>query len=104
MIKTLRCFARGYDGKFEAICIDLDISVTARTIQEAQAYLNEAVEMYIEAAAAEAPETAKRLLSRQSPWHVRLSWIWGFAIHMMFATAQGGKSSLHAGYEIPCPA
>ncbi|WP_312784654.1 hypothetical protein [Brevundimonas sp.] len=104
MFKTLRCFARGYDGKYEAICIDLDISVVAGSLQEAQRCLNEAVEMYVHAAIEERPEVAKKLLSRRAPWHVRMGWIWSFALHMMISRPAGHDRTMHAGYEMACPA
>lgn len=104
MFKTLRCFARGHDGKYEAICIDLDISVVAGSLQDVQRCLNEAVEMYVHAAIEERPEVARKLLARRAPWHVRMGWIWSFALHMMISRPSGHERTMHAGYEMPCPA
>tara|TARA_R110000787_G_scaffold204722_2_gene315216 strand:+ start:1005 stop:1373 length:369 start_codon:yes stop_codon:yes gene_type:complete len=104
MQKTLRCFARGYDDRFEAICIDLDISVEARTLDEARRCLEAAIRSYVEAAVKEAPDVAVALLSRRSPMHVRAQWILSFAFHMLFASPSRNEKSMHAGYDLPCPA
>lgn len=104
MQKTLRCFARGYDGRFEAICIDLDISVEARSLDEARRCLEEAIRTYVHAAVEESPKDAARLLSRKSPWHVRMNWIWSFALHMLLAQPSQADRTMHAGYDLPCPA
>lgn len=104
MSTTLRCFARGYDGKFEAICIDLDISIVAGSLDEAQRCLGEAINMYVAAAVLEEPQVARRLLTRRAPWHVRVSWILSFALHMLVSAPAGRERTMHAGYEMPCPA
>lgn len=104
MVTTLRCFARGHDGRFEAICIDLDISIVAGSLDEAQRCLSEAVEMYVEAALQEEPAVARKLLSRRAPWSVRMSWILSFAIHMMVRKPSSRERTMHAGFEMPCPA
>jgi hypothetical protein len=104
MFRTLRCFARGYDDRFEAICIDLDISVEARTLDEARRCLEEAIRTYVQAAAQEQPAVARKLLSRRSPWHVRAGWILSFALHMMLSGHSRHERTMHAGYDLPCPA
>ena len=104
MQKTLRCFARGSDGHFEAICIDLDIAIEARSLEEAKRTLNRSVQEYVKAAIQEEPAVARQLLTRRSPWHVRMSWICRFGIHMIFGRHDQEDRSLQAGYDLPCPA
>lgn len=104
MSRSLRCFARGRDGHFEAICIDLDISIVAGSINEAQATLNAAIIAYVEDALKEEPHIARQLLSRSSPFHVRASWIVSYAWHMMFAPRRSEEGNLQASYDLACPA
>ncbi|MDP3368662.1 MAG: hypothetical protein Q8M32_02300 [Brevundimonas sp.] len=104
MFKTLRCFARGHDDRYEAICIDLDISVEASSLDGARRCLEEAIRTYVHAAAQEDEATARRLLSRRSPMHVRAGWILSFAFHMLLASPSRHERTMHAGYDLPCPA
>lgn len=71
MHKSLKCFAHGGWGSWEAICVDLDIAVQGRSLEEVKGTLREAIAGYVHDAAQEAPEVRDRLLKRRVPWHVK---------------------------------
>lgn len=69
----VRCFIHGRDTQWEAICTDLDIAVHASSENEARELLRQAIRTYVEDASKESNETFVRLMSRKSPFSVRLS-------------------------------
>ena len=102
LTRNLQCFAHGSDGKWEAICLDLDIAVTGRSFGEVQEILLQAVHSYIEDAAVLDPVSRKALLGRRAPWLNRLGY------HLRYAFAFVGGSGIaakaRAGFGISCPA
>ena len=81
-MRTIRCFARGHDGAWEAFSADFDIAVQGASFDEARRELELAIADYFEAARAEDSVTCARLLNRRAPWHVRVFWyvtsvVWG---------------------------
>jgi hypothetical protein len=69
----VRCFIHGRDTQWEAICTDLDIAVHASSENEVRTLLSQAIDSYVEDAAKESAATRARLMSRRSPFHVRLA-------------------------------
>lgn len=78
--RHLRCYARGHGGQWEAICLDLDIAISGRSLHEVRTLLNEAVRTYFEDVSKEAPDQRRRLLNRRAPLLTRLSIQAEFAI------------------------
>ena len=72
MSRTLRCYAEGREGRWEAICLDLDIAVQGRTFEEVFQSLSAAVELYFESVDSLPEVERKNLLVRPSPLSVRL--------------------------------
>jgi hypothetical protein len=100
--RKLLCFAEGHGSSYEAICVDLDIAVEGRSLQEAVELLNRAIETYVEDAQKEDEATAHRLLSRRAPWHVRLGYKLRFATHLL--TRRRTNGSEEASFDVACPA
>ena len=68
----LQCYARGSGDRWEAICVDLDISVQGRSPADAKSSLATAIEMYLQRVAELPADERRAFLARRSPWHVRL--------------------------------
>ena len=95
-------YAHGTPGAWEAICVDLDISVQGASFDEVRALLDESVASYVEDAMKEDPKDARRLLNRRAPFWVQLRFAAVFLAHI---GSRGGKQrELRAGFDIPCPA
>ena len=101
MRRILHCDAFGFEGEWEAVCIDLDLAVQGQSFEEVSRLLYEAIVFHLERVM-ELPETdKKRLLNRRVPWHIRL----GYAIEafLFFMRSRDGGPFEHR-YTIPCPA
>ena len=73
-VETLRviCYARGRGESWEAICVDFDIAVSGRSLVEVKASLRECIALYLEEVAESGAEDRRYLLTRRSPWFVRM--------------------------------
>jgi len=71
---TLRCYAWGREGDWEAICVDLDIAVQGESFDDVYRSLNVAVRDYIATTTEFSPEVRERLLGRRTPSWLRF-WI-----------------------------
>lgn len=100
--RPLQCFANGRDGRWEAICVDLDIAVEGRSLDDVRARLEQAIGTYVQDAAREDAATAHRLLSRRAPSWVRLRLAAAYAWHA--ARRRRPAGDLRAGFDLPCPA
>ena len=69
---ALRCYAYDNGGRWEAICVDLDVATFGASLSEVKASLATCVEMYLEGVAETPPQEQRRLLARRAPWHVRV--------------------------------
>jgi len=102
MAKTLACYARGGSEGWEAICVDLDIAVQGETFDEVYHLLRAEIADYLACAAQEAPDQARRLMTRSAPWYVRLrlklAFLWIWFIH------SGSDDGNTAGFTVPCHA
>lgn len=102
MAEKLLCFAEGHGDTYEAICVDLDLAVHGRSMREVVSLLNKAVESYVDDAMKEDEATARRLLSRRAPWHVRLGHKLRFATHLLTRRRRNGGEE--ASFDVICPA
>lgn len=69
-ILTLRCYAIREGDTWEAICVDLDISTFASSLDEVKTSLVTSIELFLEGVAEASPEDRRLLLRRRSPWHL----------------------------------
>jgi predicted RNase H-like HicB family nuclease len=99
--RKLLCYARSDGEGWEAFCIDLDIAVQGATFAEVVATMSEAITTYVEDARHEEPSTARRLLSRRAPWHVRLSYTVRAILHLL---AGRNDPVAEASFDVHCPA
>ena len=95
-MRTLRCLAEKRHGRWEALCIDLDIAVDAPTLAEARASLDEAVRLYVDSLSDLAPADRARLLRRSAP----LKYLLRYWIVRLTHRNMGE----HAGFTVPCAA
>ena len=73
--KSLRCYAEGRDGDWEAICLDLDIAVQGSSFEEVFGSLQEAIALYLESVTALRRPNERDLLHRPAPFPVRLKFL-----------------------------
>ncbi|MGA9826645.1 MAG: hypothetical protein WBQ53_17675 [Methylocystis sp.] len=95
-------FARGRAGDWEAICVDFDIAVQGRSLNEVLARLESAVSDYVAAAREKAPATCARLLSRRTPTGVSLLRSLRVLLSAWRHKTNGGDTS--ASFPVACPA
>ncbi len=99
MVRTVRCYAKGRDGDWEAICLDLDIAVQGGSFEEVFRALNEAIALHLEAVVALPESERGPLLERPAPLSVRLQFL-GYAIRSLFTRRDG--DSCHHQFTVPC--
>lgn len=107
---TLECIAHGAGNRWEAICLDLDISVQGTSLNEVTRSLEESVVSYIKDACAEDAATTATMLARGVPFRVRMYW----ALKLFFATMTGKRlgrgikagdqEPITIGFPVECPA
>lgn len=100
--RRLLCYARGTDGEWEAICVDLDIAVDGRSLEDVKSRLRDAVRLYVDSALAEGDPETGRLLNRKAPLWVRVQLGISFLVHLL--SGRRNADDLRAGFDIPCPA
>lgn len=97
------CYAMGHDeGRWEAICVDLDIAVEGTSFRNVQSRLESAIRSYVEEALKEEPHIAQKLLNRRSPLRVRLR-LWA-ATQLFQLRRRSTEARSAATFEVPCPA
>jgi hypothetical protein len=100
---AFQCIAHGHEGHWEALCLDLDLSVQGRTYAEVTASLEQAIKSYVHDAL---EMNEPKLLYRRSPWHVRAGW----ALKLLWATLCGQRMDNDKsreetiGFPVSCPA
>jgi hypothetical protein len=102
MRRRLLCVARGCDGDWEAICLDLDVAVQGESLDDVRSLLNQAICTYFEDARKEDDETRIRLVNRRVPFLTRLGYVLQLARHTLACSRDG--DGLQASFEIPCHA
>ena len=65
-------YAWGHGSDWEAICVDFDIAVQGHSLEEVQRELRDAVDTFLDYAGDLPVEEREHLLSRKSPWGLRL--------------------------------
>lgn len=75
MARTLRCYAEGEDGEWEAICLDLDIAVQGNSFEDVFGSLRQAVALYLRTVGDLPDEQQAPLLKRPVPFSVRLKFL-----------------------------
>lgn len=86
------CVARGKGGRWEGLCLDLDLAVQGRSFDEVRALLTEAIASYVEDASAEMEPARSRLLTRRAPFRIRLLWALAFFRAALFGRKPDGDS------------
>ena len=101
MARTLHCYAVGHGEEWEAICLDLDISVQGRSFKEVFDSLEQAVALYLDTVA-ELPESERaRLLNRSVPLPIRLQFAWHA---LRLALSKEGAAEHRHQYTMPLAA
>ena len=100
----LECVAHGAGHHWEAICLDLDLAVQGRSLQEVSGLLRETIETYIADALAQDEPVRSQMLHRSVTFLVRASW----ALRLFFATMNGRRLDKQReatiGFPVECPA
>jgi hypothetical protein len=100
-ITTLRCFAEGQKDRWEAICLEFDIAVQGRSLEEVFHSLNAAIDMYVESVMALPEAERAEFLNRRAPLALRLR----FLEHVVGAILFGQNpknGTTWADFLIPC--
>ncbi len=102
MRRYLYCVAHEHNEAWEALCLDFDIAVQGRSLEDVTTSLNEAIASYVEDAHREPEDIQKKLLSRSAPLSARLAWLWPFIANALLHRSRGGDSTV--GFQVACPA
>jgi len=103
--RELQCFVRGRNNEWEAICVDLDISVQGRSMSETIDALKLAICDYVELALDEKASVSEALLNRRAPWWVRAKLRLSFILSALRAKGRNDSGGhMDASLSIPCPA
>lgn len=84
---ALECIAHGKGNQWEAVCLDFDLAVQGRSLDEVTRVLRETIDSYIDDAMEQPEPIRSAMLNRSAPFFVRLSW----AIRMFVATVCGHR-------------
>jgi hypothetical protein len=79
MARDFYCVFHGHGTAWEALCLDLDLAVTGRSLNEVRTLMLEAVETYVADAMKESEPARSALLHRRAPLRVRAYWAARFA-------------------------
>ena len=89
-LRSLRCYAEGCDGDWEAICLDLDIAVQGRSFEEVFRSLQEAISLYLETVDDLPPQDQRALLHRRTPFTIRVRFL-AHALRGLFANGDDNR-------------
>jgi predicted RNase H-like HicB family nuclease len=98
--RSLRCYAEGGDGDWEAICLDLDIAVQGRSFEDVFDSLQAAISLYFESVAELPADQRPALLHRPVPVPVRLK----FLAHLVRGPFSGGDNRQRHQFTMPVAA
>lgn len=101
MRKVLRCYAEGRDSEWEAVCLDLDISVQGESFEDIFHALNEAIALYFQAVMALPEAERPHLLDRPAPFMLRLRFLI-YALRSIFS--RGDDDGYHHQFTLPSAA
>jgi predicted RNase H-like HicB family nuclease len=88
--RSLRCYAEGRDGDWEAICLDLDIAVQGGSFEEVFRSLQQAISLYLESVNDLPPDERRDLLHRPAPFPIRFKFL-AHALRGLFAASDGDR-------------
>jgi hypothetical protein len=88
--RSLRCYAEGRNGDWEAICLDLDIAVQGGFFEEVFSSLQEAISLYLKSVTDLPPQEQRALLYRPAPFPVRFKFLTQ-ALRGLFADSDGDR-------------
>lgn len=91
MAAILRCVAYGRDGRWQAICVDLDIVVQGLSFEEVRQSLEKSIEMYLQRVSELPKEEQAHFLSRRAPWYVRAKLAWIGVLSILYRSRDGGR-------------
>ena len=100
---TYACYVFGHGNRWEGLCVDLDLAVMGRTLDEVRNRLDRSIATYIEDALAEGGATAVRLLRRKAPLRVRLGLLARMA-HDAVRNGRDGDDRFSGSFGVPCRA
>jgi hypothetical protein len=101
--QTVMICIEGVKDCWEAVCLDFDIAVQGKTLDDALASMKDAILMYLERVY-ELPDVERdAFLRRRAPWRVRFSFLMHAFLHgLRFRDEANGKT--RAEILMPCPA
>jgi predicted RNase H-like HicB family nuclease len=73
--RSLRCYAEGRNGDWEAVCLDLDITVQGGSFEEVFESLQKAISLYLESVTDLPLQEQRGLLHRSAPFSVRFKFL-----------------------------
>ena len=97
--RVLRCFAYGDNGHWEAFCIDLNLAVEGRSLEEVRASLSEMICTYIEDVEKEEPADRAQLLQRCAPFSILARYYLGLLFSVF---RRGDDRRRQTNFELPC--
>ena len=74
--RRFRCFAEERDGVWTGYCLDFDLAVDGRSLEEVIGSLNAAIRLYLEEVGTLPEADRRRLLHRRAPLSLRLRFLW----------------------------
>lgn len=97
MKEFFTCYITERDGVWEGICIDFDIAVQGRSMEDTREQLDIVVRAYLLTVMKEAPEQRELLLHRRTPWTTRASLAAGAVLHKFKGPGRRER------FAMPCP-
>jgi predicted RNase H-like HicB family nuclease len=88
--RSLRCYAEGRDGDWEAICLDLDIAVQGGSFEEVFTSLQDAISLYLESVNDLPAQERRALLHRPAPFYLRFKFL-THALRGLFPDSDGDR-------------
>jgi hypothetical protein len=102
-MKLLRCYAVGHDGEWEAVCLDLCLSVQGRSFDEVRAKLDQSIAGYAEYVAELPVDEQEQFLRRRAPLSQRLEYYWT-VLRSLFRYGKDDNDSHNSRVPIFCHA
>ncbi len=88
-MSSVRCYAEGRRGSWEAVCLDLDIAVQGGSLAEVYDALDAAIEQYLSYVNTLPDADRRRLLSRKAPLNLRIKFAWYALLWSVFGGRDG---------------
>jgi predicted RNase H-like HicB family nuclease len=93
------CVAEGYEGKWEAFCLNFDLAVQGDSFDSVRSNLGEAIELFLETVRDLPEADRKRLLSRRAPLSQWLYPVW----HLVKASLTSRDDRPRHDFTLPRP-